>query len=1102
MPARGTHVRLDNAYGNIRLKPSSSDRLIIHAVMQMIGAKPKSGHLDKDLDGDKWEFLFQYPAGEAPSRPSEGRIDAVILAPPGVSLEISLEVGAFSGQSGALATTVRSNGSDIKLSGSGKMHLYSRSGDVEAHLTQKFPGGSFGSSRGDIDLFFPDSLAVRFDILTAGSITSNSAEILNSETSAGRRRQFTLVTLIALAGIGLSVNAEDYDPNLKQIIRGAQVLGGPVEPVILHVDMSTLPAVEPWRPGDPIRETPKQVPKGWRPPQTAPQPFSVDPLLEIQRQVEPGSAGRAFDAPLLNFDGHDFAGGNPSDTVGDVGNNFYIQLVNATLVSIYDKNTGVLALPVFNLTDLAAGSGTNCTSGAGDPILMFDETVSNGAGLPTGRWVLTQFTTTGFCVFISQDDDPTAGNWFVYAFTSATGGLPDYPKYGVWPDAYYIGANEGVREYALDRNNMLLGNTARPLQVFTAPGLAGFGFQVMQPIDWEGDVAPPSGMPAMFIRHRDDEVHNAGNHDTTQDFIEIWEFAVDFNTPANSTLTGPTDIPVAEFESDLCGLLAFACFPMPGSGVTLDPLREPVMNRAVYRNFGTHQTVVGSFVTDVDGTDRGGIRWFELRNTGTGWSLFQQGTFSPDAVNRWMSSIEIDEAENIAIGYNVSDATSVFPGMRYAGRLAADPVGTFPRGENVIIDGSVANASNRWGDYSEMALDPVDNCTFWFTAQYNQNSNWSTRIASFKFNTCGTPGFTLSTPNLQQQVCVASGPAMLNTDISIASISNFTNPVTLAFNPPLPAGFSSSFSVNPVSPPGSTTLTLDIADTVGSGNFTPIVEGVASGATNRSLGLSIDVFDAVPTLPSLVSPADNSSTTTLSETLIWTDNGDGQGFLVEVDDDPAFGSVDFTANTTGITVTTGNLTPNTCFNWRVSAANACGQGAFPTVRRFSVGSSQTIPTMASTDVPKAIGSVGANFVTSVLNVSGVGILNDVNVRNLIGTHTFFSDLDFFLTSPAGTSVQLMARSCSNGDNFDINLDDEADPDPWPCPPTDGLTYQPSNPLASFDGENADGIWTLTVNDGFDLDGGSLDSWGLEFGTVVDTMACGGELIFEDGFETP
>ncbi len=167
------------------------------------------------------------------------------------------------------------------------------------------------------------------------------------------------------------------------------------------------------------------------------------------------------------------------------------------------------------------------------------------------------------------------------------------------------------------------------------------------------------------------------------------------------------------------------------------------MWRLQYRNFGTYETLVGNFVTDVDGTDHGGIRWFELRKTGGGpWSLFQEGTYSPDDANRWMGSVAMDKAGNIALGYSVSSST-VYPSIRYAGREAGDVLGSLPLGEVNVVTGALSQTRfTRWGDYSSMNVDPVDDCTFWYTNEYvaspSFGGSWGTRIAKFSFPSCFT----------------------------------------------------------------------------------------------------------------------------------------------------------------------------------------------------------------------------------------------------------------------------------------------------------------------------------------------------------------------------
>ncbi|MCP4664352.1 MAG: hypothetical protein GY856_53895, partial [bacterium] len=292
----------------------------------------------------------------------------------------------------------------------------------------------------------------------------------------------------------------------------------------------------------------------------------------------------------------------------------------------------------------------------------------------------------------------------------------------------------GPAVYALERSQMLSGLTA-DMQRFTAPSLAGFGFQTLTPGELDGP-APPAGSVAYQIRHRDDEAHNPGSNDPTEDYLELFQFHVDWATPGNSTFTGPTSIAIAEIDSHLCGYYTFSCMPQPGTSTRIDPLREPVMWRAVYRNFGSYEVLAGSLVTDVDATDHAGVRWFELRRSGGAWSLYQEGTYAIDSDNRFMSSPAMDGDGNFAVGYNVS-SSSTYPSLRYAGRYAGDPLGTLPQGENNFVAGAGSNTSIRYGDYSSLNVDPIDDCTYWFTGEYNPSSQWATWISSFQFEGCG-----------------------------------------------------------------------------------------------------------------------------------------------------------------------------------------------------------------------------------------------------------------------------------------------------------------------------------------------------------------------------
>jgi len=498
---------------------------------------------------------------------------------------------------------------------------------------------------------------------------------------------------------------------------------------IIDVDLRDLPRVRQWKPGDPIVEVPIL---GSTLGSTYVSPMTIDPLLSQQRSATRSGTDSVFPSPQISFEGQGPLGSVPPDTVGAVGVNYYIQAINGGGTSwiVYNKFDGSIAAGPFSLDELGSG---DCASGAGDPIVLYDQLA--------GRWLLTEFDNgiDTACVYVSQTSDPISGGWFAYSFDFSQD--IDYPKYGIWPDGYYLTSNDGSTADnsigIFDRVSMLAGATATS-QELLVPDMDGFVLQVMMAGDVDGP-EPPAGSPAYLMRQRDDEVHDPGSNDPSQDFIEYYEVDVDFDTPGNTTMTGPTMVPISEFDSELCGLGLTTCFTQPGGGNALHSFKEMIMNRLQYRNFGTHEVMVGAFVTDVDNTDHGGIRWFELRKTGaTPWSLYQEGTLSLDADHRWVSGISMDGNGNIALAYNVTGPSlGTYPGIRYIGRKADAPLGTMPEGEYSVVEGSDLSTSGRWGDYAAMTLDPVDDLTFWFTGEYSPSgATFGTRIFSVQF--CST----------------------------------------------------------------------------------------------------------------------------------------------------------------------------------------------------------------------------------------------------------------------------------------------------------------------------------------------------------------------------
>lgn len=447
-----------------------------------------------------------------------------------------------------------------------------------------------------------------------------------------------------------------------------------------------------------------------------------------------------------NFEGvGNLNGVLPPDTEGAVGPNDYVQMINLSF-AVYNKQGTLLYGPVPNTT-LWQGFGGVCQSvNGGDPVVMYDESAN--------RWFMSQLGdaggSAGFheCIAVSQTGDPT-GAWFRYDFLFSSNTLNDYPKFGIWPDAYYMSANDflnaasfdGVTVVAFDRAQMLAGQPAQDVS-FTI----GSQYESLLPSNAEGGALgfnPPSGAPDPYFMSCD----AANGGPCTSDQIDMWNFHVDWSNPANSTFGNngaPSQtFPTAPFNSNLCNFTR-NCIPQPGTSEGLDALSDRLMYQSAYRNMGGTQAVVLNQTVNVSAnpplTTQAGVRWYELTNNGSGWSMNQQGTYAPDSDNRWMASANIDASGDIAIGYSVS-SSSTFPSIRVAGRLAGDPAGQLSQGENSMIvgSGSQTDVQARWGDYSAMQVDPTDGCTFWYTQEYIQNTsdaNWQTRIGSFKFPSC------------------------------------------------------------------------------------------------------------------------------------------------------------------------------------------------------------------------------------------------------------------------------------------------------------------------------------------------------------------------------
>ena len=499
-----------------------------------------------------------------------------------------------------------------------------------------------------------------------------------------------------------------WSKNLHEIAKGAVNIPAPAQPVFLGRIPFTRTDTD--RP-DPIAQT------------SAPVPSTLGPSSATPGQGFEGLGSGAYGFRVQYA---------PPDTNGAAGITQYVQWVNASF-AVFDKATGSLLAGPLPGNSLWQGFGGGCeTNNDGDPIVQFDKLAQ--------RWVFTQFSVSNkpylVCFAISQTADAT-GPYFRFAFNFGNSSFPDYPKLGIMPNimpngapagGYFMSFNifwngfffQGPRACAVDRNKALTGQA--PVMVCFS---LSSSYGSLLPADLDGTTLPSDPSQDFFIAYG-------------SNVLQVWKLKPNWSSPSSSTLTRLADVGVASFTRACNG---GKCIPQPGTSQQLDSLADRLMYRLAYRNRGgTESMVVNHSVKST--TAASAIRWYELRVSSGNVSLFQQGTFAPaDNVSRWMGSIATDKCGDIALGYSVSNGTDTFPGIRATGRLGTDPPDGQMQAETPVKAGSGSQLPNlsRWGDYSSMSVDPVDDSTFWFTSEYiasNGTFNWNTRIIPMKFSSC------------------------------------------------------------------------------------------------------------------------------------------------------------------------------------------------------------------------------------------------------------------------------------------------------------------------------------------------------------------------------
>src|SRR5437016_2727854 len=545
---------------------------------------------------------------------------------------------------------------------------------------------------------------------------------------------FSAITLVLFAFGKASAQPRPSAQNPQPLIR-AQYRG--VMPVVKFDISPPLRSMKPLLPkGCTLRENEEQGPIPLGPVG----PVVRDPV--VQRVL--GKIG--IPGPTISFDGNsNLCGCSPPDPNGAVGPNNVVTMANLHF-QVFDKSGNSLFGPAANNT-LWSGFGGPCqTENAGDPVVIYDQLAD--------RWLLTQFTSGGptffECVALSQTNDP-AGSYYRWAISTGNN-FPDYPKAGMWPDAYYFSTREfaggstfvGVGAYALDRAQALVGNPNPTIVGFLAPPnpayVVGDG---LLPGTLDGQTPPPAGSPNFYVGSQD----NNGPYGAPSDGLTFWKFHYDPGTPGNSTFMMTTTLATQPFNSilGLCGG-SRACIPQPSTANRIDHLgyRQRPLFRLAYRNFGDHEALVTNQSVSAGTGPNGevsGIRWWELRSPNSSPVIFQEGTYAPgltDGIHRWMGSIAMNSHGDMALGYSASNGTnpSVFPSVFYTARHDGDPPGQMTLGEGSIINGTGSQTTtlHRSGDYSAIDIDPTDDTTFWYISEYvptTSSIGWRLRIGAF-----------------------------------------------------------------------------------------------------------------------------------------------------------------------------------------------------------------------------------------------------------------------------------------------------------------------------------------------------------------------------------
>ena len=778
-------------------------------------------------------------------------------------------------------------------------------------------------------------------------------------------------------------------------------------------------------------------------------------------------------APLISFESAS-SGSNPTDPTGAIGPNHFISAWNSAF-SIYDRNGNQLVAPL-SLANIFPGEDL------GDPIVLYDNFAN--------RFIITQFSDTpnGILMAICKGPNPITDGWYTYRFNTTT--FPDYPKYSIWSDGYYITANKDQSSaatsnvvFVVERSKMLTGQTTAQMIGFPLTGIVTSGFYSPSGFNAIGTTLPPSGN-APIIYLQDDAWSGVST-----DHLKIWNINVNWTTPSSSTITASQNISVTPFDNVFDGG-SFSNLPQP-SGTDIDALQATVMYMTNYRRFPTHNSAILNFVVDLNGNDNlAGVRWYELRQNADGqpWTIYQEGTYSqPNGHSAFCGAMSMDSMGNIGLGYTVVSSTQ-FPSLRFTGRYASDPLGIMTISEDIIINSTIIDPNNRYGDYAQMTIDPIDDKTFWYTGEYFNSNTRKNRVASYKI-----------APNFNNDIGVVS----INTPVE-GTLTNAESVSITIFNygQNAASNFPVSYQIN-----GGTVVTETFTGTIASaayGNFTFTTPGnfstegqiyiinsytsLSGDEDNTNNGTTKNVlhrFGKDIGVTAIVSPANgnNLGNETVTVTLKNFGGVAQSNFNVSYvlnSGSPVIetftGSINPDQSVNFSFATLADLSEYTTHNFTVSSLLTNDAVPGNNSMNKAVTNSSCAAKSNATVLP--IGPNAATLTSSTISFTEAHLVSKVTASiNL--THTYDADLDIFLQGPNNVQVELSTDNGGSGDNFTNTIfdDDATTLITAGTAPFTG-TYKPEGLLSTFNGISMLGNWTLLITDDSNIDGGQLLNWGL------------------------